>query len=136
MAVRTDGDVTTSEFTHFVSIDFGTSGCRVAIMIKDTPNEIRLFTAWEGMNADAICPTVLLLDPSAQFVSFGRKAKIAYETQNLPDSDKANDYLLFHKFKIHLYDKPVRVVCFVVNFMYLCSAMLMPLYHVNWYNYP
>ena len=114
MAVRTGGDVATSDFTHFISIDFGTSGCGVAIATKENPKDIKLFTAWEGMNTDAKCPTALLLDPSGQFVSFGHKAKTSYETKSLPNPDQANDYLLFHKFKMHLYETPVRVICIAV----------------------
>ena len=118
MEVRTDGNSTTIEFTHFVSIDFGTSGCGIAIATKENPKDIKLFTAWEGMNTNVKCPTVLLLDPSAQFVSFGQKAKTSYETKNVSNPDKANDYLLFHKFKMHLYDNPVRVICIIaVNCM-------------------
>lgn len=118
MAARTGGDATTTKFTHFVSIDFGTSGCGIAIATKESPKDIKLFTAWEGMNTDAKCPTVLLLDPSAQFVSFGQKAMISYEKKNVPNPAEANDYLLFHKFKMHLYDNPVRVNYIVaVNFM-------------------
>ena len=119
MAVPTGGDVATSDFTLFVSIDFGTSGCGVAIATKGNPEEIKLFTAWEGTKTDAKCPTALLLDPSSQFVSFGHKAKTSYETKSsLPHPDQANDYLLFHKFKMHLYETPVRVICIaVVNYV-------------------
>ena len=125
MAIRTDGDVSTSEFTHFVSIDFGTSGCGIAIATKENPKDIKLFTAWEGIYTDAKCPTVLLLDPSKEFVSFGYRAKTSYETKSsLPHPDKANDYLLFHKFKMHLYDNPVRVA-YIVNFMYFCCSVVL-----------
>ena len=109
MAIQMGRDVATSDFTHFVSIDFETSGCGAAIVTKENPKDIKLFKAWEGIKTDAKCPTALLLDPSGQFVSFGHKAKTSYEMKSLPNSDKANDYLLFHKFKIHLYETPVRV---------------------------
>ena len=118
MAVRTDGDSTSIQFTHFVAIDFGTSGCGIAFATKGNPQDIRLYATWEGIKIDTKCPTVLLLDPSAQFVSFGQKAKTSYEMKTVPNPVEANDYLLFHKFKMHLYDNPVRVICIVaVNFL-------------------
>ena len=79
MAVQT-GDNATMEFTHFVSIDFGTSGCGIAMATKEKKSDIKLFTAWEGLNTDAKCPTVLLLDPDENFERFGVNAIVSYET--------------------------------------------------------
>ena len=109
MAVQTE-DSATMEFTHFVSIDFGTSGCGIAMATKKKKSDIKLFTAWEGMNTDAKCPTVLLLDPDENFERFGVNAIVSYETKtSLKHPSKADEYLLFQKFKMHLYNNPVRV---------------------------
>jgi len=109
MAVQTGGG-TTTEFTHFISIDFGTSGCGIAMATREKKSEIKLFLDWEGIKVDAKCPTVLLLNPSGQFESFGYNAMTSYQNKSgLAHPDKADDYLLFQKFKMHLYDNPVSV---------------------------
>ena len=113
MAVQND-----DSFTHFVSIDFGTSGCGIAMATKKDKSDIKLFTAWEGMKTDAKCPTVLLLDPEENFERFGVNAIASYEKKtSLKKSDRADEYLLFQKFKMHLYNNPVRApsnVCFCI----------------------
>ena len=97
-------------FTHFVSIDFGTSGCGIAVATTENKSDIKLFTTWEGMNIEAKCPTVLLLDPEENFEKFGVKAKESYAKKtSLKKPDRADEYLLFQKFKMHLYNNPVRV---------------------------
>ena len=102
------GPTNATEFTHFISIDFGTSGCGIAMATKENKTDIKLFTAWEGISTDAKCPTVLLLNPDGTFESFGMKALTSYENKrSLPQPEKADDYLLFQKFKMHLYDNPV-----------------------------
>ena len=105
MAVQND-----DTFTHFISIDFGTSGCGIAMATKDNQSDIKLFTAWEGMSIEAKCPTVLLLDPEENFERFGVNAIASYEKKtSLKKPDRADEYLLFQKFKMHLYNNPVRV---------------------------
>ena len=100
----------TPDFTHYVSIDFGTSGCGIAMAIKGNTSEIKVFSGWEGMSEGVAtkCPTVLLLDPDKKLEQFGKSAINAMETKSkLKQPDKADDYLLFQKFKMCLYDDPV-----------------------------
>ena len=101
---------TGDNFTHFVSIDFGTSGCGIAMATKKNKSDIKLFTTWEGKSIEAKCPTVLLLDPEEKFEGFGVNAMTSYEKKTgLKKPDRADEYLLFQKFKMHLYDNPVRL---------------------------
>ena len=96
-------------FTHHVSIDLGTSGCSIAVAYGIVPSNIKVLTAWDdsGVLPGAVTrePTVLLLDPDKRFEQFGIKARNAMLKLN--QSDRADDYLLFQKFKKHLSDNPV-----------------------------
>ena len=96
---------------NYVSIYFGTSQCTVATGHEEHPDDIKLFEALE--RCDNKWPLVLLLDPCARFVSFGQKAKDSYERKCVPNPDRADDYLLFQNFKMHLYETPVGVICIV-----------------------
>ena len=99
----------------YISIYFDMSRCAVAFTTEENPDRIRCFSGWEGTNKFKVwCPAVLLLDPSAQFVSFGREAKTSYERMSTAD---AYDFLLFQNFKMHLYETPVGVICIVVNIL-------------------
>ena len=92
---------------------------------KENKSDIKLFTTWEGMNIEAKCPTVLLLDPDEKFERFGVNAIASYEKKSsLKKPDRADEYLLFQKFKMHLYNNPVRV-----NYIYLS----MPGWYVRMY---
>ena len=126
------GHTNATEFTHFISIDFGTSGCGIAMATKENKSDIKLFTAWEGINTDAKCPTALLLNPDETFESFGMKALKLYENKrSLPQPEKADDYLFFQKFKMHLYDNPVSV-SYRELYLYACVVLMCPvIYYVN-----
>jgi len=118
MAVS-EANSTADDFTHYVSIDFGTSGCGIAMAIKGEKSEIQVFSSWEEISegVEMKCPTVLLLDPDKNFEQFGMKALNAMETKSkLKQPDKADDYLLFQKFKMCLYDDPVSII---VNIFYI-----------------
>jgi len=96
-------------YTHYVSIDFGTSGCAIAVGFSNPdPNKIHVFSGWtkSQMGAQVKCPTILLIDPQGSFVSFGAKAFDDYQKLK----GQAQDYYLFHRFKMKLYDAPVRYV--------------------------
>jgi len=100
----------TVDFTHYVSIDFGTSGCGIAMAIKGNTSDIYVFSSWEGMPVAVAtkCPTVLLLDPDKKLEQFGINAMNAMEMKSkLKQPNKVDDYLLFQKFKMCLYDDPV-----------------------------
>ena len=93
--------------THYVSIDFGTSGCTIAIGLgsESEPKAIRVFCGWVEARMGALlkCPTILLADPKGKFVSFGDSALDDYKLLK----NKASDYYLFERFKMKLYDAPV-----------------------------
>lgn len=92
--------------SHYVSIDFGTSGCAFAVGLGiPEPKRIRVFSGWNEarMGLQLKCPTILLADPQGKFVSFGDKALDDYKSLGV----KAQDYYLFQRFKMKLYDSPV-----------------------------
>ena len=96
-----------SLYTHYISIDFGTSGCAIAVgYSKPEPKKIHVFSGWgiEQIGVQIKYPTVLLVDPQGAFVSFGDKAFDAFKKLK----DQAQDYYLFHRFKMKLYHAPVR----------------------------
>ena len=94
----------TSAHTHYVSIDFGTSGCAIAMGLGREP-EINVFSGWveARMGVQLKCPTILLADPQGEFVSFGDNALDEYKRLK----NEASDYYLFERFKMKLYDAPV-----------------------------
>ena len=102
-----------SAHTHYVSIDFGASGCAMALAIRGMGSlskpkpDIRLFTGWDDAlmsSRQPKCPTILLANPQGKFVSFGNKALDDYK--RLKKSEFL-DYYLFERFKMKLYDAPV-----------------------------
>ena len=107
-------DLATNDiYTHYIAIDFGTSGCAIAVgFSKPEPEKIYVFSGWDEAKVAVQIkyPTILLADPEEEFVSFGIKASKAFE--NL--KGKAQDYYLFHRFKMKLYDAPVRHSCVYV----------------------
>ena len=93
------------EYTHYISIDFGTSGCAIAVgFSKPEPKKIRVFSGWAGqrIGVQAKYPTILLVDPQGAFVSFRGEAFDSFRKLK----DQAKDYYLFHRFKMKLYDAP------------------------------
>ena len=96
--------------THYVSIDFGTSGCAVAIGLARLGGEpeINVFSGWveARMGTQLKCPTILLADPQGKFVSFGDSALDDYKDLK----SEASNYYLFERFKMKLYDAPVWLV--------------------------
>ena len=92
--------------THYVAIDFGTSGCAIAIGLgKPEPAGIRVFSGWTEarMAVKLKCPTILLANPQGEFVSFGDSALDDYKHLK----NEASNYYLFKRFKMKLYNAPV-----------------------------
>ena len=95
-------------YTHYIAIDFGTSGCAIAVgFSKPEPEKVYVFSGWDGAKSGIQIkyPTILLADPQGEFISFGTKAFKAF----VKLKDKAQNYYLFHRFKMKLYDAPVRL---------------------------
>jgi len=95
-------------YTHYISIDFGTSGCAIALGLdKPDPQQIRVFAAWNAGRMGVVLkhPTILLANPNGEFEKFGEEALRTYKRLK----DKANDYYLFHRFKMNLYNRPVSI---------------------------
>ena len=89
--------------THYISIDFGTSGCAFAIGLGNPdPTGIKVFSGWNEarMAVKLKCPTILLANPQGMFVSFGDNALDDYKRLK-------SDYYLFERFKMKLYNAPV-----------------------------
>ena len=98
-------DAVKPPYTHYISIDFGTSGCAIAVGFSNPkPDNISVFSGWNRLQFQVKHPTILLVDPKGKFVSFGEKALKKYKELK----DQAKDYFLFHRFKMKLYDAPVR----------------------------
>ena len=71
---------TANLYTH-ISIDFGTSGCAIAVGFSNPePDKIFMFSEWSRSKSGVQIkyPTVLLVDPQGEFVSFGDKAFDAF----------------------------------------------------------
>jgi len=63
-------------YTHYVSIDFGTSGCAIVVGFSNpNPKNIHVFCRWteSQMGVQVKYPTILLVNPQGTFVSFGAK---------------------------------------------------------------
>lgn len=104
-------DISATKYTHYISIDFGTYGCAIAIGFSNPkPEKIFVFSEWDRTTAgiQTKYPTVLLADPQGAFVSFGDEAISAF---NKLKGQEHQDYYLFHRFKMNLYDSPVRHAC-------------------------
>ena len=100
-----------ASYSHYISIDFGTSGCAIALGCdKLDPQQIQVFVGWiaKRMGVVSKCPTVLLANPNGEFEKFGKEALEAYNKLK----NKANDYYLFYRFKMNLYDQPVSIYTF------------------------
>ena len=101
----------TNLYTHYISIDFGTSGCAIAVGFSNPePKKIYVFSEWNRTKAGVQTkyPTILLADPQGAFVSFGDEAFGAF---NKLKGQAHQDYYLFHRIKMALYDAPVRHAC-------------------------
>ena len=95
-------------YTNYVSIDFGTSGCAIAVGHSNPdPENINVFSAWteQHKGIQVKQPTILLVNPNGGFEKFGEEALQVYNQLKI----KANDYYLFYRFKMNLYDSPVSI---------------------------
>ena len=50
------------DYTHFITIDFGTSGCGVALALDNLGEVPRAFTQWNPGMISTKGPTIMLLD--------------------------------------------------------------------------
>ena len=110
------GDSTTSyKFTHIIAIDFGTSGCGIAVWNVAAPSieNIHLFSNWfkKSIGTSYKCPTILLLDHEENVEAFGLDAIEKYYSKRVAHSNKINDYFLFTRFKTDLYNKVRASLC-------------------------
>ena len=99
------------ELTCFVAIDFGTSGCGMAVSTNIDPEEIYVYTNWVQSKMTVKCPTALLLNDEGEFEAFGYDAFYMYETKNrLRRPHKADQYYFFYRFKMCLYNKVCKCI--------------------------
>ena len=106
MATTDSIDTKSYEFTHIIAIDFGTSGCGIAVWNVAAPSieNIHLFSNWfKGVSYK--CPTILLLDHEENVEAFGMEAIQKYYSKRVAHANKINDYYLFTRFKTDLYNK-------------------------------
>ena len=98
------------KYTHIIAIDFGTSGCGIAVWNVAAPSieNIHLFSNWFKKTAGVSykCPTIVLLDHKENVEAFGLEAIQKYHSKRgVAHGDKINDYYLFTRFKTNLYNK-------------------------------
>ena len=96
-------------YTHFIAIDFGTYGCGIAVYnVKNELEEkkIRVFSHWAQSMVPVKSPTILLLDHEGKFEAFGDAALKSYQAKK-GHPDKEDQYYLFYRFKMCLYENKV-----------------------------
>jgi len=104
------------DYSHYIAVDFGTSGCGIAVwntrLQQDEP-QVYTNPKWvPGAKGVAVkCPTILLLDHKGEFEAFGLKALQNYQNgkRGLRCPEEVNNYYLFTRFKMCLYDEKVCV---------------------------
>ena len=105
-----------NDYSHFIAIDFGTSGSGIAVWGKGYKNiEVYTNPKWvPGQKGVAVkCPTALLLDPDGEFEAFGLKAIENYQgKQGLRYPNKSEEYYFFNRFKMCLYDEKVSFIIY------------------------
>ena len=92
------------DYTHFISIDFGTAGCGVAVSLKDI-EEIHAFSEWAPGKQSIKSPTIMLLDHNLECESFGLMARNRYHKQMVKHKNEFKNYYLFEHFKMSLYEE-------------------------------
>jgi len=96
----------THEYTHYIAIDFGTSGCGIAVSTSINPSTPHVYSNWSTNKIPIKAPTYLLLDDEGKFEAFGDIAlKNYYSKTGLRNKDKVDQYYLFIRFKMCLYDE-------------------------------
>ena len=114
--MATLGDSTTSyKYTHIIAIDFGTSGCGIAVWSVGIPSieNIHVFSNWFKKSIGILykCPTILLLDHEENVEAFGLGAIEKYYSKHVAHANRINDYYLFTRFKTDLYNKVRASLC-------------------------
>ena len=97
------------DYTHFIAIDFGTYGCGIAISTAaEKQDDVHVYSNWGHSKVAVKCPTVLLLDDEGKFEAFGDEALKNYQSKSgLRRPEKVNEYYLFNRFKMCLYEEKV-----------------------------
>ena len=107
---RYNADTKSYKYTHIIAIDFGTSGCGMAVWNVTAPSieNIHLFSNWFRSDKFSYkCPAILLLDHKEDVEAFGLKAMQRYYSKRVVYAAKIDDYYLFIRFKMDLYNKRV-----------------------------
>ncbi|ETO07381.1 hypothetical protein RFI_30012, partial [Reticulomyxa filosa] len=96
----------TENFDCIIAIDFGTEGTAMGINMKKSKG-VHLITDWNSngisdrAELNGKTKTALLLDENHNVIAFGNEAWHQYQSPNNKDT---NQRLLFHRFKMYLYD--------------------------------
>ena len=95
------------DYTHYIAIDFGTTGSGFAYATRANLKKVRVFNQWPGLKPeDYKTPTVLLIDPDKNLEAFGQEAvNKYYDKKSLRHPDRFNDYYFFRNFKMVLYNQ-------------------------------
>lgn len=97
-----------AEYTKYIAIDFGTSGCTISLGFREiNPSNIQVYSSWTKRSDISVkCPSILLVNPSKEFESFGEEA---FEAFTKLSKDNAKKYYYFYRFKMKLYHSPVSI---------------------------
>ena len=94
--------------SHYVAIDFGTSGSCVAFATKDLSN-IHVLSDWSKnvrhTGASVKVPTIVLLDPTQNLEAVGEDALYFYQKKAVKKKGEFDQYYLFNRFKMSLYSE-------------------------------
>ena len=94
-----------AEHSHYIAIDFGTSGSSLAFATSSSLSKVYLLSDWSKGNTGASVkvPTIVLLDPDQNLEAIGQDALVYYQTKNVKNRNKFDEYYLFNRFKMNLY---------------------------------
>jgi len=106
----------THDYTHYIAIDFGTSGCGIAVSTSVNSSCPHVYSNWSVNKVPVKSPTYLLLDSEGKFEAFGDMALKNYYGKNVRNKDKIDQYYFFVRFKMCLYDE----VCIYNILAYNC----------------
>ena len=103
-----------SKYSHYVAIDFGTSGSSVAFATNaetdsDIHPRIHLLSDWSKnvcqTGRSVKVPTIVLLDPAQNLEAVGEDALYFYQNKKVKKRDQFDQYYLFNRFKMSLYSE-------------------------------
>lgn len=102
-----------AKYSHYVAIDFGTSGSSVAFATYMGTNvseaKIHILSDWSKTvrqtGVSVKVPTIVLLDPAQNLEAVGKDALYTYQKKAVKKKEEFDQYYLFNRFKMSLYSE-------------------------------